>query len=348
MPAPCLVTGSLIRTAHGEVAVEDIFAGDEIVILRDGVEAIEPVVWVGHRHLDISAHAHPEASVPVRIRAHAIAEQQPARDLFLSQEHCLFLDGQCVPARLLVNGGSITFERDTRSVTYHHIELEKHGVMLAEGLPTETYLDTGNRDQFANNDGPVALHPVFSVNADSSAWQTEACAPLAMGGEALEPIWTRLAQRSAELGFTAPTLRTTRDADLRLVADGVSIAPMESKDGAHSFIVPRGARSVSLESRFCIPVDVSAPYMGDTRRLGVRVTSMTVRSGMGETVIASDDPRLTKGWHEAERQDALLWRWTDGSAQIPWAWSTGPAVLIVECTQAAEYPLYDEMVRLVA
>lgn len=348
MPIPCLVTGSRIRTAQGEIAIEDIFAGDEIVILRDGVETTEPVKWVGNRHLDMNAHARPELSVPVRIRANAIAEGQPVRDLFLSQDHCLFLDGRCVPARLLVNGGSITFERETRSVRYYHIELEKHGVMLAEGLPTETYLDTGNRDQFANNDGPVALHPTFLVNSDSSAWLTDACAPLATSKEELEPIWNRLAARSEALGHTSSAARTTQDADLRLVADGIVLRPVESQEGVHSFVVPAGTRSVSLESRFCIPVDVAAPYMGDTRRLGVKVTSVTMRSDLDETVITADDPALTTGWYDVERQDAKIWRWTDGSARLPWARNAKPAVVTIHCTLAAAYPFYDEMARLVA
>ena len=348
MGATCLVTGSRIRTAHGDIAVEDLYAGDEIVTLRDGKETIEPVVWVGHRRLDIAAHPHPEEVVPVRIRAHAIAEGQPARDLLLSQDHCLFLDGKCVPAGLLVNGGSIAFERATRDVTYHHVELAKHGVMLAEGLPTESYLDTGNRDWFANAEGPTKLHPDFAVNADASAWTTNACAPLATAATDVEPIWSRLAKRSAELGHAAQVARTTPDADVRLMADGKALRPVETGEGVYGFVVPRGTRSVSLESRFCIPVDVGAPYLGDIRRLGVRVETVTVRSEDTETVINADDPRLTQGWYDAERQGAETWRWTDGAARLPWTTNAAPAVVTIRCATAAAYPLYDEMVRLVA
>ena len=352
MGSPCLVTGSRIRTANGDIAVEDIYAGDEIVTLRDGIETIEPVVWVGHRKLDIGAHAYPEVSVPVRIRAGAVAEGQPVRDLFLSQDHCLFLDGKCVPSRLLVNGGSITFERNTREVTYHHVELARHGIMLAEGLPTESYLDTGNRNQFSNADVPTALHPTFAVNADASAWLTDACAPLAVAAEEVEPIWTSLAQRSDALGFSRPVTSATQDADLRIVADGAVIRPTQSapRDGERTsrFVLPGGTQSVTLTSRICIPVDIGAPWLGDARRLGVRINGISIQSDAGTTAIAIDDPELTRGWYDTESQGAAIWRWTDGAAQLPLCDTKGAAVVTIRWTPAAGYPEYDEMLRLVA
>ena len=62
-------------------------------------------------------------------------------------------------------------------------------------------------------------------------------------------------------------------------------------------------------------------------------------------VIAADDPRLIGGWHHAEREGADLWRWTDGSAELPWNGVSGPAVVTVHCTTLTEYPIRDETVR---
>ena len=45
------------------------------------------------------------------------------------------------------------------AVTYYHIELPQHDIVLAEGLPTESFLDTGNRDAFANGGGVTQIHP---------------------------------------------------------------------------------------------------------------------------------------------------------------------------------------------
>ena len=348
MPPPCLVTGSRIRTAHGDLAIEDIYAGDEIVVLRDGLETVETVVWVGHRNLDLTAQPRPEMLVPVRVRAHAVADGQPARDLLVSQDHCLFLDGKCVPARLLVNGGSIAFERHARAVTYHHIELGRHGIMLAENLPTETYLDTGNRDQFSNADGAVALRPTFALNAASDAWQTQACAPLAIAPEQVRPIWARLAERSAAFGLVPADLRTTADADIHLTADGQALRPVSRQEGTIGFAVPAGVRSVSLDSRYFIPVDIASPWLGDTRRLGLRVSEIHIRSDAGEMVLAADDPRLTTGWYDAESQDGATWRWTDGAAYLPMAGVSGAAVVTIRCKAADAYPLYEDALRRVA
>ena len=41
-------------------------------------------------------------------------------------------------------------DRRTASVTSWHLELDRHDVIIAEGLPAETYLDTGNCAAFAN------------------------------------------------------------------------------------------------------------------------------------------------------------------------------------------------------
>src|ERR1019366_10641252 len=61
--------------------------------------------------------------------------------------------GVLIPIRYLVNGRSIAQEaRD--EVTYWHVELARHDILLAEGLPAESYLDTGNRDAFADNAAP--------------------------------------------------------------------------------------------------------------------------------------------------------------------------------------------------
>jgi len=42
----CFVTGTRIRTERGEVAVEDIGAGDRVVTLEDGAEVLRPVAWM--------------------------------------------------------------------------------------------------------------------------------------------------------------------------------------------------------------------------------------------------------------------------------------------------------------
>jgi len=55
-------------------------------------------------------------------------------------------------------------EQATTHVTYHHIELETHDVVMAVGLPVESFLDTGNRNMFDSLFGLVVLHPDFAAS----------------------------------------------------------------------------------------------------------------------------------------------------------------------------------------
>jgi len=345
---PCFMEGARIRAARGDVPVETLTAGDEIVVIRDGSEMLEPVKWVGTSRVDIARHRHAEDVAPIHIRKDAIADGQPATDLLVSPEHCLILDGFCVPAKLLVNGGSIFSERDHAPFTYYHLELERHGIVLAENTPAESYLDTGNRSLFDNADGPRQLHPNFTVDTESERWLTDACAPLAQVPDQVDPIWRRLAERSQQIGFPIPSVQTVESADLHIVANGHVIRSVSDNDTRYVFVVPAGVTSVSLASRFCIPADKMIASQRDSRRLGVSVHWIAIRTDGGETIFPADHPALQEGWNEPESDGKTIWRWTDGSASIPWDNVNGSAVLTVRCFPVAQYPVYDEHTRLVA
>lgn len=135
---PCFATGTAIAAPDGMRLVESLALGD-LVLLAEGGTA--PIVWIGHRRQ--------KGGTVVRIRAHALAPNSPTRDLLLSEDHGLYLDGVLIQAGLLVNGETIRREpRD--EVTFWHVELDRHAILLADGAPAESYLDTGNRRQFAN------------------------------------------------------------------------------------------------------------------------------------------------------------------------------------------------------
>ncbi|MGI4978199.1 MAG: Hint domain-containing protein, partial [Janthinobacterium lividum] len=186
-PAPCYASGTLILTDRGEVVVEALVKGD-MVVTASG--ALRPIRWLGHRRVDCARHPDPDSVRPVRVRAHAFGPGVPRRDLVLSPEHALFLDGMLVPVRALVDGLSIVQEAWER-VTYHHVELDSHDVLLAEGLAAESYLDTGNRAQFANNP-LVALHASFGPGTAPA----EPCAPLLVNGPRLEMLRDTLHKRA--------------------------------------------------------------------------------------------------------------------------------------------------------
>lgn len=344
----CYAEGTLIDTPTGLRAIEAIKAGDMVVVLRDGKRVAEAANWVGYSTIDLSRHAKPEHAAPIRIKAGALSENVPARDLVLSPEHCMILNGRAVPVKLLVNGGSIAREYPAAPFTYYHIELERHGILLAEGAESESYLDTGNRASFDNAGVPRVLHPTFEVNPTAARWATDACVPLAQVPNEVAPIWQTLAERSDMLGYKIPTPSLVTNPDVHLTVDGKRIQPTSDRKGRYVFMVPAGVKSVSLDSRFCIPADKMIPGMRDTRRLGVSVDWIAIRTTTTETILSADHPSLSAGWHDIERENETMWRWTDGSATIPWTNVEGSAVLTVKCTPVAEYPVYDDKLRLVA
>ncbi len=85
----------------------------------------------------------------MRVQAGAFGAAAPHRDLLLSPDHAVLVGGALVPIRYLVNGASIA-QVKTDEVSYWDIELDRHDILLAEGLAAESFLDTGNRNAFAN------------------------------------------------------------------------------------------------------------------------------------------------------------------------------------------------------
>jgi hypothetical protein len=114
------------------------------------------------------------------------------------------------------------------------------------------------------------------------------------------------------------------DVAVWLSADGAVIRPTAAGSGLYRFTVPPGRERVVLEAR-------SGTKQGDTRCLGVKVSEFSIRSDAGEVVIAADDPRLGAGWYAAEREGSALWRWTNGSARLPWAGVYGGAIVTLRC-----------------
>jgi hypothetical protein len=66
-------------------------------------------------------------------------------------------------------------------VTYFHVELARHDVLLAEGLPAESYLDMKDGSNYAHAESAVRLHADYSARM----WEAFACAPLIVTGPEL-------------------------------------------------------------------------------------------------------------------------------------------------------------------
>jgi autotransporter passenger strand-loop-strand repeat protein len=185
---PCFVTGTRIATDRGEIAVEALTVGDPIRLV-DGRPA--PIKWIGHRRVDCFRHPNPELVWPVRVVAGAFGPGAPHRDLFLSPDHAVFVEDVLIPVKYLINTTSIA-QMKVPEVMYYHVELAVHDILISEGLPTESYLDTGDRSNFSNGGGTVMLHPNFSTHV----WEGMGRAKLVVVGPEIEIVRHRLKERA--------------------------------------------------------------------------------------------------------------------------------------------------------
>jgi len=179
--APCYCPGTLILAERGEVPVEDLTIGDRLVT-GDGTFA--PIVWIGRRSYAGRFVLSRPTLLPIRLQAGSLGGGQPRRDLFVSPKHAMLLDGQLVPAELLINGISIHRVEHVSQLDYIHLELPGHAVIWAEGAASESFLDDGSRAMFHNAADYLGPNP-----SAPAAY----CAPRLEGGPGLIALRRRLA-----------------------------------------------------------------------------------------------------------------------------------------------------------
>ena len=126
----CYCPGTRILTARGERPVEELEIGDELVTLSGRTA---PIRWIGRRSHVGRFLAANRGVQPIVFRAGSLGDGLPRRDLLVSPDHAMFLDGLLVPARHLVNGNTVTQEPNLERVDYVHIELDRHDVLLGRG-----------------------------------------------------------------------------------------------------------------------------------------------------------------------------------------------------------------------
>jgi autotransporter passenger strand-loop-strand repeat protein len=203
----CFTHGTAIRTPNGDMPVQALRVGDRVTTVSG---AARPIIWIGQRSLDCNRHPLPETVRPVRIAAEAFGPGLPVRDLHLSPDHALFLDGVLIPVKHLLTGDTVT-QTDAGRVAYYHLELASHNVVLAEGLPAETYLETGHRAAFAENGRVIQAYPRFAPDSEDAMlhWEAAGYAPLVVTGTVIERTRQRLAQRGARPDPIGPQPRST-------------------------------------------------------------------------------------------------------------------------------------------
>jgi hypothetical protein len=256
--APCYCPGTLIATEGGEVAVERLAIGDQVMTASG---ALRPVKWIGKRSYGGRFVMGRKDILPVSIAAGSLGEGLPRRDLWISPHHAMYFElegcGVLIEAKDLVNGVSIVQAGHVDKVEYFHIELDTHDVIIAEGVPSESFVDDDSRALFHNAQEYAALYP------GDFAQPACYCAPRLDNGYEVEAVRRKLAAR-------AGLLSDRQDAgELRGHLDAVS--PRLAEGWAQSIGHP--------EAPVCLDIYVGGQLIGQT--LANRHREDLARAGLG-------------------------------------------------------------------
>jgi len=143
---PCFTPGTMIATPRGEVPVERLQTGDRVLTRDNGIQTIR---WAGQKKLDHLQLKMLRELRPVLIKAGALGDGRPERDMKVSPMHRMLVVanvaqmyfGQAevlVAAKdlLALDGVEIG---DTPYVTYVHFMCDRHEMVLADGTWSESF-----------------------------------------------------------------------------------------------------------------------------------------------------------------------------------------------------------------
>jgi len=205
----CLLKGTLIETPMGPVAVETLSVGDLVTTARGETRPVKWIGWQSHRK---GGAVWNESVMPIRIKRYAIDSKTPQRDLYLSPNHALLIDGVLIRVKDLVNGQSIARVSMDTAIDYYNIVLDSHEAVLAEGAAVETYLMRGDSyKSFTNfaeyqelypDEANIIMRPYASLMGYEGARQ-HMHALLCMSGilplrDVVEETYQRLAAKTGE------------------------------------------------------------------------------------------------------------------------------------------------------
>jgi hypothetical protein len=174
----CFTPGTRIATPYGARLIQDLRPGDRILTKDNGAQEI---LWTGHRRMTgARLHAMPHLR-PIRFKTGALGLDRPDGDLIVSPQHRMVLNGPAaralfnteevlVKAEDLLNDVTICVDHALREVTYVHILLDRHNIVWANGMETESFhpsntaLDT---IEPAQREALMAILPGIAVNPAS-------------------------------------------------------------------------------------------------------------------------------------------------------------------------------------
>lgn len=270
--------GTRIVSLRGEVAIERLAQGDQVLTLSGTGAPLKRVAAIARVTVSLAAHPAPETVQPIRIGADAFEPGVPIRDLRVAPGHGIAAeDGHgrrvLVPARLLVNGATIRREPAEGEITYLRLDVDGHDIVMADGMG-------------AAGDGDTQANPMPAIAART--------------------LHATLLERAQACGHAL-----VDDPGLAVLHVGQETSPIAAEPGEYLFLLPPGCAAVTLRSRLFVPADTD-PAGGDLRQLGIALHGI-IHDG-AEIDLAG--PACGTGFLPPEGEPGRQWRWTTGDAVI--------------------------------
>jgi hypothetical protein len=174
----CFVQGTRILSKRGDILVENLKVGDEVMTRDSGYKKIQ---WIGSQRFAPQTLNSKTNLVPVCIKKDAFGVGVPESDLRVSQQHRILIrdwrtrvlfdeEEMLAPAKGLLNDGSITLDLSMAEVVYFHILFDEHEVIFSNGLATESFHTGQNAlssiDQ-KSRDEVLSIFPSLRGNSDA-------------------------------------------------------------------------------------------------------------------------------------------------------------------------------------
>ena len=187
--APCYLPGNTDRDGSGrDRGSKNCRSAIESIVKSGSAQPNQK--WIGRRSYGGRFVMGRKDILPICIKAGALDDNVPGRDLWISPHHGMYLEGVLIEAKDLVNGISVVQAERVEKVEYFHIELDSHDVMIAEGAPSESFIDDDSRGMFHN------AHEYWTLYPGAATELAQYCAPRYEDGNAVETARRRIALRA--------------------------------------------------------------------------------------------------------------------------------------------------------
>jgi len=142
----CFTPGTRIATRRGEVPVQQLRPEDRVLTRDNGMQ---PIRWVGRRNLNRADLENMPGYFPILIRASALREGVPQRDMMVSPNHQMLITSELAEVMFGENEVLVAAKHLTGldgvdvaplpKVSYIHLLFDRHEVILADGAWSESF-----------------------------------------------------------------------------------------------------------------------------------------------------------------------------------------------------------------